>query len=190
MSRAGEKRQYNQRIRDVEHSTFTPLVLSTTGGMGRAATTIYMRLATMLSYKRDFPYSKMIGWIRSCLSFVLLRPSIMSVGSQIICKQASKWSTSHSCQTPVIRGSAPRRMISDTLWTNAFVLLYKSFSFPFLSFSFSNLFYHEKKRKNWHKAMSDVEDLPLPHMQTLIPTNLSSYMLTGPFCKNKSIMQW
>ena len=38
-----KKRQYNQRIRDVEHSTFTPLVLSTTEGMGRAATTFYRR---------------------------------------------------------------------------------------------------------------------------------------------------
>ena len=74
-----KKRQYDQRIRDVEHSTFTPLVLSTTGGMGRAATTFYRRLAAMLSEKRDVPYSKMIGWIRCRLSFALLRASIMSV---------------------------------------------------------------------------------------------------------------
>ena len=63
----------------MEHSTFTPLVLSTTGGMGRAATTFYRRLAAMLSEKRDVPYSKMIGWIRCRLSFALLRASIMSV---------------------------------------------------------------------------------------------------------------
>ena len=56
-----KKRQYDQRIRDVEHSTFTPLVLSTTGGMGRAATTFYRRLVAMLSEKRDVAYSKMIG---------------------------------------------------------------------------------------------------------------------------------
>ena len=58
-----KKRQYDQRIREVEHSTFTPLVLSTTGGMGRAATSFYKRLVAMLSEKRDVPYSKMIGWI-------------------------------------------------------------------------------------------------------------------------------
>ena len=34
---------------------------------------------------------------------------------------------------------ASHHMNSDTLWTNTFVLLYKSFSFPFLSF---NLLYH------------------------------------------------
>ena len=74
-----KKKQYDQRIRDVEHSTFTPLVLSSTGGMDRAATTFYRRLAAMLSEKRDVPYSKMFGWIRCRLSFALLRASIMSV---------------------------------------------------------------------------------------------------------------
>ena len=48
-----KKRQYDRRIREVEHSTFTPLVLSTTVRMGRAATTFYKRLAAMLSEKRD-----------------------------------------------------------------------------------------------------------------------------------------
>ena len=58
---------------------FTPLVLSTTGGMGRAATTFYKRLAAMLSEKRDVPYSKMIGWIRCRMSFSLVRASVMSI---------------------------------------------------------------------------------------------------------------
>ena len=71
-----KKRQYEQKIREVEHSTFTPLVLSTTGGMGRAATTFYKRLAAMLSEKRDVPYSKMIGWIRCRMSFSLVRASV------------------------------------------------------------------------------------------------------------------
>ena len=34
-----KRRQYDERVREVEHATLTPLVLSTTGGMGRAATT-------------------------------------------------------------------------------------------------------------------------------------------------------
>ena len=68
-----KKRQYDRRIREVEHSTFTLLVLSTTGG---AATTFYKRLAAMLSEKRDVPYSKMIGWIRCRMSF---RASVMSI---------------------------------------------------------------------------------------------------------------
>ena len=74
-----KRRQYEQRVQEVEHSTFTPLVMSTTGGMGRAATTFYKRLASMISDKRDVPYSKAINWIRCRLSFALLRASIMSI---------------------------------------------------------------------------------------------------------------
>ena len=74
-----KKRQYEQRIRDVEQATFTPLVMSTTGGMGKAATTFYKRLASMLSEKRDVSYGKTINWIRCHLSFALVRASIMSI---------------------------------------------------------------------------------------------------------------
>ena len=74
-----KKRQYEQRIREVEHGTFTPLVLSSTGGMGKAATVFYKRLASMLSEKRGIPYSKAMGWLRCRMSFALLRCSIMCI---------------------------------------------------------------------------------------------------------------
>ena len=74
-----KKRQYEQRVQEVEHATFTPLVMSTTGGMGKAATTFYKRLTSMLSEKRDVPYAKTLNWIRCRLSFALLRASIMSI---------------------------------------------------------------------------------------------------------------
>ena len=74
-----KKRQYEQRVREVEHATFTPLVMSTTGGMGRAATTFYRRLAPMISEKRNTSYSQTVNWIRCKLSFALLRASIMSI---------------------------------------------------------------------------------------------------------------
>ena len=59
-----KRRHYDQRVREVEHSTFSPLVLSTTGGMGRAATTFYKRLASMVAEKRDVPYAVTLNWIR------------------------------------------------------------------------------------------------------------------------------
>ncbi len=37
----GEKRSYEQRVREIEHASFTPFTPSTTGGMGREATTFY-----------------------------------------------------------------------------------------------------------------------------------------------------
>ena len=40
-----KKRTYKQCIREVEHGSFTPLVLSATGGLGRAATVSYRRLS-------------------------------------------------------------------------------------------------------------------------------------------------
>ena len=63
----------------MEHSTFTPLVMSTTGGMSRAATTFFKRLASLFSEKKKVSYSKTMGWIRCHLSFALLRASIMSI---------------------------------------------------------------------------------------------------------------
>ena len=74
-----KRRHYEERVREVEHATFTPLVLSVTGGMGRAATTFYSRLASMISEKRSTQYSNTLNWIRCKLSFALLRASIMSI---------------------------------------------------------------------------------------------------------------
>ena len=73
-----KKRHYDQRVREIEHSSFTPLVLSTTGGLGPAAATFYNRLASLLSAKCQ-PYSTTIGWLRCQLSFSLLRASIMCI---------------------------------------------------------------------------------------------------------------
>ena len=55
-----KKRQYDQRIREVERATFTPLVMSVTGGMGKSATVFYKRLASML---RNISYSQSIGFV-------------------------------------------------------------------------------------------------------------------------------
>ena len=48
-----KKRHYNQRITEMEHGSFSPLVFLSTGGMGQEATIFYKRLASMLSEKWD-----------------------------------------------------------------------------------------------------------------------------------------
>ena len=48
-----KKRAYEQRVREVEHSSFTPQVLSATGGMANEATIFYKRLASCLAMKWD-----------------------------------------------------------------------------------------------------------------------------------------
>ncbi len=74
-----KKREYEQRVREVEHGSFSPLVFSTTGGMGNTATVVYKRLASLHADKFEKPYSKTIHWPRCRLSFSLLRPSIMCI---------------------------------------------------------------------------------------------------------------
>ena len=74
-----KKRAYGQRVREIEHGVFTPLVFSTTGGMGREATTFYKRLADKLAWKQQKPYSVVMSWLRCKLSFAAIRSSIMCI---------------------------------------------------------------------------------------------------------------
>ena len=75
-----KKREYTHRVCEVEHGVFTPLVLSTTGGMGREAATFYKRLADRISTKEQKQYSVVMGWIRCRLSFAILRSTILHIG--------------------------------------------------------------------------------------------------------------
>ena len=72
-----KEREYNQRVLEVENGVFTPLISSTSGGMGRESTVFYKRLADYLSRKRDLPYSVTMGWLWCCLNFALLRSAIL-----------------------------------------------------------------------------------------------------------------
>ena len=86
-----KKRAYEQRIREIEHATFSPLVLSATGGLAREATTFYKRLASMLTSKWDHTYSSTLCWLRCRLAFSLLRSSIQAIrGSRSSCGHAIK----------------------------------------------------------------------------------------------------
>ena len=59
---------------------FTPLVFSTSGSMGREASTFYKRLADMLSNKQGKPYSIMMGWSPVFCQSCVLRSSHFSFG--------------------------------------------------------------------------------------------------------------
>ena len=67
-----KKRQYEQWVREIEHTSFTPLVLSATGGMANEATVFYKRLASCLATKWDQSYSSTLSWLRCRLTFSLL----------------------------------------------------------------------------------------------------------------------
>ena len=46
-----KRRQYEERIRNVEHASFTPLAFTTAGGMGPSATTFFKHLSARLSVR-------------------------------------------------------------------------------------------------------------------------------------------
>ena len=85
-----KKRAYEQSVLEVEHSTFTPLVFSATGGMAKQSTTFYKRLASLLADKWEQPYSSTLH----CRIFSLLRSAIQ-------CIRGSRSSRGHaSSSTP------------------------------------------------------------------------------------------
>ena len=52
-----KKRKYATRVLEVEKGTFTPLVFSTTGGMGEECQRFHSRLAELLASKQGENYS-------------------------------------------------------------------------------------------------------------------------------------
>ena len=78
-----KKRQYSSRVLDIEHGTFTPLVFTTTGGMGQECLRYHSRLAELIALKKGEQYVKTISWIRANKSFALLR-------SALICLRGSR----------------------------------------------------------------------------------------------------
>ena len=56
-----KRRQYEQRVYEVEHGHFTLPVFTPTGGMGDAADQVYKRLANLLTEKLDLSYGEVMG---------------------------------------------------------------------------------------------------------------------------------
>ena len=72
-----KKLKCEQRILDVENSSFNPLVFACSGGAGPSASKVMSRLALMISEKGQDSYSDAIGYIRTQISYALLRSSVL-----------------------------------------------------------------------------------------------------------------
>ena len=72
-----KKLTYEQRIKDVEHSTFNPLIFACTGRAGRSASKVMSRLALKIYEKGYDSYSDAISFIRTKTRFALLRSSVL-----------------------------------------------------------------------------------------------------------------
>ena len=72
-----KKRKYSQRVREVELGSFTHIVFSTTGGMGAEAQIFCKRLAGQLSIRKNMPFHLTMKWLRTQLSVIRLRSSLL-----------------------------------------------------------------------------------------------------------------
>jgi hypothetical protein len=75
-----KKRAYNARVIQVEKGTFTPLVFSTTGGMGSEAERFVKMLARKMTIKDHMSdYSTNMSFVRRRLRFDLLRTTLIAL---------------------------------------------------------------------------------------------------------------
>ena len=74
-----KKREYNERVLQVEHGSFTPLVFSCLGGMSVECSNFYNRISDRLAEKRNIEPSRAKSWLRTKLNFCLLRTTNMCI---------------------------------------------------------------------------------------------------------------
>ena len=89
MNEQEKKRAYNERVLQIEHGTFTPLVFLIYGTMRRECRTFYSRLSDLLSEKRDLPKSMTMNWIRTKICFALMKSSFLCLrGSRTLSRKS------------------------------------------------------------------------------------------------------
>ena len=74
-----KKTSYLHRVLEVEKSTFTPLVMSTTGGLGREFQKTLKQLAEKKASKTGYSYDQCIRYLRLRLSFAMVRSVTISI---------------------------------------------------------------------------------------------------------------
>ena len=80
-----KKKQYNDRVLNNEHGSFTPLVFSINGGMSKECKTFHKHLADKIAVKTGQQYEHVISWIRCKLSFVVMRSALLCLrGSRTV----------------------------------------------------------------------------------------------------------
>ena len=78
-----KKKQYNQRVIQIEHGSFTPFVVSSYGGFGRETSMFISRLVEKIAEKNGMEVSDVSNYIRTKLSYQLVR-------SQVACIRGSR----------------------------------------------------------------------------------------------------
>ena len=74
-----KKDEYNARILEIEQGSFTPLVLSCSGGLSRETDRFLKRLAQMIALKRKEEYCHVVSFLRRRIRFDLLKACVISL---------------------------------------------------------------------------------------------------------------
>ena len=81
-----KKREYNRRVMEVEHGSFTPLIFTTTGVMGHECSIFHKNLAEKLSQKKNERYDVIMRYLRVKLSLALKSTLLCLRGSRAVSK--------------------------------------------------------------------------------------------------------
>ena len=82
-------REYNDRVLQVEKSSFVPLVFSTNGGMSHQCNRLHKQLALLICAKRGDQYSKIMQHLRTRIRFTILKSTLVAIRGYR--GQAKKW---------------------------------------------------------------------------------------------------
>ena len=80
---------YRDRVLNVEHGSFTPLVYSTQGDCSNLTEKFHSQLAKLLSEKRKINYSIVTHWLRTKLNFCIMRAVILCLRGSRKIRQAT-----------------------------------------------------------------------------------------------------
>ena len=72
-----KKREYAQRLNEVNDADFTPLIMSSTGGMGAELQIALKHLARKIADKQGNVYSKVAGFLQCRFVFALMRSALV-----------------------------------------------------------------------------------------------------------------
>ena len=73
----------------VEHGTFTPVVMSAFGGFGRETGKFVSRSTEKIADKHDIPNSIVANYVRTKISFELVRSQVMCIRGSRVRRQAN-----------------------------------------------------------------------------------------------------
>ena len=81
-----KKNAYNERILNIEHGSFTPLIFTVTGGIGPQARTFIRLLCNKISYKTRQNYNNVTNFFKCRLSFLIRKVVLLCLrGSRTVC---------------------------------------------------------------------------------------------------------